>query len=148
LCREGLSTGMSRMLSLHIWIVAALIPILDRLLTLERTLRLLTPRRPRRSYRGVAPEAISALVARRLERPRHMRRRACLRRSLVLYHFLRLAGIDAIFHVAVFPPSVDPKRLHAHSWITVGEACLCEPPKGNTVEILTYGTAANVGGLP
>ena len=69
----------------------------------------------------------------------HMRRRACLRLSLVLYHFLRLSGAEAILHVAVFPPSVDPEHLHAHGWVTVEGVCLCEPLKERAVEILTYG---------
>lgn len=130
-------------LVLHVWIVAAVSPLLDRFLTLERMLGLLTPRRPFGPYAGVSPDLITAIVHRRLRRPIHMRRRACLRLSLVLYHFLRLSGAQAVFHVAVFPPSVDPGRLHAHSWVTVGEVCLCEPVKEQAVEIVTYGPVAN-----
>jgi hypothetical protein len=140
--RERLPPALSRVFALHVWIVAALIPVVDRLLTLERMLRLLTPRRSWRRYRGLGVEAIAGFVERRLHRPRQMRRRACLRRSLVLYHFLRLAGIEATFHVAVFPPSVDPKRLHAHSWVTVGPQCISDAPEVGAVEMFTYGAAA------
>jgi hypothetical protein len=129
-------------LVLHIWIVAAVCPLLDRFLTLERMLRLFTSRRPFGPYVGISPYLIAAIVHRRLRTPVNMRRRACLRLSLVLYHFLRLSGAEPVFHVAVFPPSVDPERLHAHSWVTVGEVCLCEPLKERAVEILTYGPAA------
>lgn len=133
---SGLAHGA---LVVHVWIVAAVIPPLDKFLTLERMLRLLTPHRPLRLYAGVTADLIVGIVRRRLHRPFHMRRRACLRLSLVMYHFARLAGIDAVFHVAVFPPSADPNRLHAHSWVTAGEVCLCEPPKGHAAEVLTYG---------
>jgi hypothetical protein len=132
--------GLARaLLTVHVWIVAAAIPLLDKVLTLERMLRLLTPGRPFRPYAGVSADLIAQIVRRRLRRPVHMRRRACLRLSLMLYHFARLAGVDAVFRVAVFPPSVDPKRLHAHSWVTVGEVCLCEPPQGHAAEMFHYG---------
>jgi hypothetical protein len=137
---EGATVVIRGLLAVHVWIVAAAIPLLDKLLTPERMLRLLTPRRPFGPYVGQRPSLIAGMVHRRLRRPIHMRRRACLRLSLVLYHFLRLSGAEAIFHVAVFPPSVDPRRLHAHSWVTVGETCLCEPPQAHAAEILTYGT--------
>ncbi len=126
-------------LATHVTFVAAVIPLLDKFLTLERMLRWLTPRRPSRLYEGTDLVLISRIVHRRLRRPIHMRRRACLRLSLVIYHFARLAGAEAVFHVAVFPPSTDPKRLHAHSWVTVGGACLCEAPKGQSAEIVRYG---------
>jgi hypothetical protein len=136
--------GFARgLLVMHVWVVAAAIPLLDKFLSLERMLRLLTPKRPFRVYRDAGPDLIARIVRRRLRRPIHMRRRACLRRSLVMYHFARLAGVDAVFHVAVFPPSVDPKRLHAHSWVTVGDACLCEPPAGQAVEMFRYGACKN-----
>jgi hypothetical protein len=128
-------------LAAHIWIAAALIPVLDRLLTLSRMVRLLTPPRWLRPYQGVPAEAIGEIVRRRLERPWQMRRRACLRMSLLLYHFLRLAALDAVFHVAVFAPAADRRRLHAHGWVTIGEVCLSEPPRDRAVEVATYGGA-------
>jgi hypothetical protein len=136
--------GFARgLLIAHVWIVAAIIPLLDKFLSLERMIRLLTPKRPFRLYRAADPAFVSRIVHRRLQRPIHMRRRACLRLSLVMYHFARLAGIEAVFHVAVFPPSVDPKRLHAHSWVTAGDACLCEPPAGQAAEMFRYGACKN-----
>lgn len=137
--------GFARgLLVAHVWIVASAIPLLDKFLTLERMLRWLTPRRPFRLYRGADSALIGRIVRHRLRRPIHMRRRACLRLSLVMYHFARLAGIEAVFHVAVFPPSADPNRLHAHSWVTVGETCLCEPPQGRPAEMLQYGGDRNL----
>ena len=137
---KGISSTIRAGLVLHVWIVATVYPLLDRFLTLERVLALFTPRRPFGPYVGISPDLIAAIVHERLRRPIHMRRRACLRLSLVLYHFLRLSGAEAVFHVAVFPPSsVDQKRLHAHGWVTVGGVCLCEPLRERAVEILTYG---------
>jgi len=138
---SGLARGL---LAAHVWIVAAAIPLLDKFLTLERMLRLLSPRRPSRLYVGIPADGIAGIVRRRLRRPIHMRRRACLRLSLVMYHFVRLAGVEAVFHVAVFPPSIDPRRLHAHSWVTAGHACLCEPPEGHAAEVFTYGTPGDL----
>jgi hypothetical protein len=142
---EEISSIVKAALVLHVWIVAAISPLLDRFLTLERMLGLLTPHRSFGPYASVSPDLMAAIVHRRLRRPIHMRRRACLRLSLVLYHFLRLSGAEAVFHVAVFPPSVDHKRLHAHSWVTVGRVCLSEPATEQAVEILTYGPATNPG---
>lgn len=136
-----------RLLVVHVWVVAAVIPLLDRFLTLERMLRLFTPKRPLQAYRGAGPDLITEIVRRRLRRPVHMRRRACLRLSLVLYHFAHLAGVDAVFHVAVFPPSADPKRLHAHSWVTVRDICLSDPPQGHAAEVLCHGSGGRLGPL-
>lgn len=140
---KGMGQLARAILVVHVWIIVAIIPLLDKLLTLEGMLRLLTPRRRFRLYTNACPDFIARIVRRRLRRPMCMRRRACLRLGLATYHFLRLAGIDAVLHVAVFPPSADPKRLHAHSWVTVGQACLCEPPENHAAEIFTYGSDKN-----
>lgn len=142
--REGTTAAIRGLLAVHVWIVAAAIPLLDRFLSLERLLGLLTPRRPLGLYVGQRASLIAGMVHRRLRRPVYMRRRACLRLSLVLYHFLRLSGAEAVFHIAMFPPSADPKRLHAHSWVTVGETCLCDPPAEETVEVLAHGTGGRL----
>lgn len=51
----------------------------------------------------------------------------------------RPPGAEAVFRVAVFPPSADPKRFRAYSWVTVGDVCLCEPPEGPAAEMMQYG---------
>ncbi|MBN2133628.1 MAG: lasso peptide biosynthesis B2 protein [Sedimentisphaerales bacterium] len=137
--RENISSGTCRLLRWHIAVVSATLPLLDRLLTLERMLKSLTPRRASGRYAGVDIDRIAATVRQCTRRARHMRRRACLRTSLLLYHFLRLAGHAPVFHVAVLPPSVDPKRLHAHCWVTVGDRSVSEPPGSGAVEMVTYG---------
>ncbi len=128
----------------HVWLVATLMPLLVRVMPLKWLLRLLTPSARIAPYRGVDCSAVHAAVERRLSRPMHMRRRACLRRGLLLYHFLRLAGQPAIVHFAVHPPSTDPKRLHAHCWVTVRGRALCEPAPPGTAEMLAYGGGMGV----
>ena len=103
----------------HVWIVATGLPVLVAVFSLRRLVRLLTPPGFLRPYAGVAPDEIVATVARRLANPRVMRRRPCLRHGLTLLHFLRLAGLPAELRVAVYPPSSDPRRLHAHCWVSL-----------------------------
>ena len=107
-------------LRIHVWLAVALVPLLVRLAGLEALLKLATPRRPWRLYRRLSCETVARAVARRLRRPRHMKRRACLRRGLALYHFLRLAGHPAVLRIGAWPGRRDGGRLHAHCWVTVG----------------------------
>ena len=32
---------------------------------------------------------------------------------------LRLAGVPAVLEFGVYPPELDPQRMHAHCWVTV-----------------------------
>ncbi len=121
----------------HVWLVATLVPLLVRLLPIRFLVRVMTPPRWMRLYRKVEPERMAAVVAHRLRRPRIMRRRACLRLGLVLYHFLKLAGQPAVLHFGVYPPSVDPKRLHGHCWVTVNDVCLSAPPDQPAAVVMT-----------
>jgi hypothetical protein len=106
-------------LKAHVWSGATFMPLLVRLLPLKALLSLLTPPANMRPYRNVPRERIVSMIQRRLRRPRNMKRRACLRRGLMLYHFLRLAGLPAVLHFGVLPPSSDPHRLHAHCWVSL-----------------------------
>jgi hypothetical protein len=123
----------------HVWLVATAAPVLVRMFSLRRLLGLLTPASGLRPYAHVPPERISEMVRRRLERPRNMRRRACLREGLVLFHFLRLAGLPAELHVGIYPPSSDPRRLHGHCWVTVGGQCFSSPPGSPAAEMAEFG---------
>ncbi len=129
----------------HVWLVATVLPLLVRLLPLKALLRLMTPPARLRPYSAVPPARIAALVARRLRHPHNMRRRACLRRGLTLYHFLRLAGVPAAIHFGVYPPEADPQRLHAHCWVTVDGAALTEPPGQPSAVLFTHGGPSGKG---
>jgi hypothetical protein len=102
-----------------VWLFVTMLPLLVRLVSLPALLKLATPRRPWRLYRRLSCETIDQALRRRLRRPWHMERRACLRRAVALYYFLRLAGFPAVFRVGAWPPGRDGGRLHAHCWVTV-----------------------------
>jgi len=72
-----------------------------------------------------------------------MRRRACLRQGLLLFHFLRLAGLPAVVHFGVFSPATDPRRLHGHCWVTLGGVCLSPPPEAPAAVLLSRGGESN-----
>ena len=123
----------------HLWLVATLVPLAVKFLPLKRLLQLLTPPRRLAPYAGILPDRIVAIVERRLRRPRNMRRRACLRKGTVLFHFLRLAGVAASLHISVYPPPARQKRMLAHCWVSVDGRCLCNPPKGPVALSLVHG---------
>lgn len=134
----------------HVGSLAFLIPLLVRLLPLRWVLRAMTPPRWWRPYRGASPETISEAVRRRLARPRLMRRRACLREGLLLFHFLCLAGHEPELHFAVFPPEDPPRRVHAHCWVTMSGREWSSPPQEPFAEMMRYArsTGARPAGRP
>jgi hypothetical protein len=125
----------------HIWLLATLIPLLEKFVPLKWLLRLLTPPSRFKPYAGTPPEEISQLVAHRLREPRNMRRRACLRQGLTLFHFLKLAGWPAVLHIGVFPPSLDSRRMHAHCWVTLNGVALSPLPERPVATLLVCGSA-------
>ncbi len=126
-------------LRLHAGAASLCVPLLLRLLGLRGTLHLLDGlARLGRPYASLPPRRICAVVRRRLAHPRIMVRRACLRRGLLLYHLLRLAGLDARLRFAVYPPSLDPRRLHAHCWVSLGGRCLAPPADVPAATVLVW----------
>jgi hypothetical protein len=130
-----------RLLQSHVWVVATLIPLLVKFIPLKALLRLLTPKPGTRPYQGMSIERITELVRNRLSNPIHMVRRACLREGIVLFHFLRLGGHDAVMHFAVYPPGGDESPMHAHCWVTVGEKDISTPPEEPYRTIIVHGQA-------
>ena len=65
-----------------------------------------------------------------------MRRRACLRQGLTLFHFLKLAGWPAVLRIGVFPPGRDRRRMHAHCWVTLNGVPLSPPPEQPVATLL------------
>ena len=123
----------------HVWTVATLLPLAVRFVPLKRLLRLMTPPAWWRPYRRVATERIVAVVSARLATPRNMKRRACLRRGLLLYHFLRLAGRAAELRFGVYPQPDAAGRMHAHAWVTLDGQDLAAPPDAPHAELLRCG---------
>ncbi|MGA2242584.1 MAG: lasso peptide biosynthesis B2 protein [Verrucomicrobiota bacterium] len=147
---EPIPPGSRRILRGHIWLLATLIPLLEKIIPLKWLLRLLTPPSRFKPYAGTPSEEISRLVTHRLREPRNMRRRACLRQGLTLFHFLKLAGWPAVLRIGVFPPSLDSRRMHAHCWVTLNGVPLSPPPEQSAATLLVCGSAddpaAMVGG--
>lgn len=89
--------------AVHVWTIAAVIPLLLRVLSLKTILEIFTPSPLFQPYRGMSAEDLANVVKNRLRRPVYMVRRACLREGLLMFHFLRLAGFEATLHVSVHP---------------------------------------------
>ena len=123
----------------HVWLAATIVPLLVRLLPIRGLIWVMTPPRWLHLYRRVPPERMAAIVSHRLRKPRVMRRRACLRHGLVLFHVLKLAGQPAVLHFGVYPPSADPRRLHGHCWVTVDGVSLSAPPAQPAAVLLECG---------
>ena len=136
---ESTSPGGRLVLRGHVWLLATLIPLLEKFIPLKWLLRLLSPPSRFKPYAGTSPEEISRLVAHRLREPRNMRRRACLRQGLALFHFLKLAGWPAVLRIGVFPPGRDRRRMHAHCWVTLNGVPLSPPPEQPVATLLVCG---------
>ena len=127
-----------KLMRAHVWLLAGLTPLLVKVMPLKWLLGLLTPPGRFRPYRGLGADQIVEAVRRRLAAPKNMRRRACLREALMLFHFLRLAGEPAVMHFSVYAPG-DDSRMHAHCWVTVGDRAVSSPPGDPHATMLTRG---------
>ena len=124
------------LLRAHIWLVATLFPLLERLLPLKGLLWLAERPKNWTPYHGVAADRIIELIAHRLRHPYYMRRRRCFRHGMLLFHFLRLAGIPATMHFGVLGPATSGQRLYAHCWVDMSGRVI-DPPLGNVAVVLT-----------
>jgi len=124
-------------LSIHVWIIAAIIPLLVRVLSLKRILEVFTPSPLFLPYRDMSAEDLTGVVKNRLKRPIYMVRRACLREGLLIFHFFRLAGLEATLHISVHPREVSG-RYHAHCWITSSGKTVSSPPGLKMAEVFSY----------
>jgi len=100
-----------------VWIAA--LPVLIRVMSLPRLMSLLTPRTPVRPFDPemlVHGHRINSYVISILRRNPENMGKMCLRRSLILYRFLRICGIPASFHLGVIK---DKEKLDGHSWIEI-----------------------------
>ncbi len=121
----------------HISVTATLVPLLLRWLSLRAMLALFTPPRRWQPYRGFRAEEILGLIRKRLANPVYMIRRACLREGLLLFHFMRLADLEATLHIGVHPPEA-ARRLRAHCWITSDGKPISDDPGEQLAKVLVY----------
>jgi hypothetical protein len=129
-------------LRVHVGLLALVIPDLAKRLRIARLLALFTPRGPTALYAGFTTDEIVRVVERRLRRPWRMRRRPCLRRGLLLFYFLRLAGEPAVLHFCVYRETIVNSSFgheQAHCWVTIAGRCIASPPENEHVVILVHG---------
>jgi hypothetical protein len=124
-------------LVIHVWIIAAIVPFLVRVFTLKRILEVFSPSPLFQPYRGIAAEDLAGVVKNRLKRPVYMVRRACLREGLLIFHFLRLAGLEATLHISVLPRE-ELGRFHAHCWVTSSGRDVSTPTGLKMTEVFSY----------
>ena len=127
------------LLRAHVWALATVVPLMVRLVALPRLLRWLTPPAELCPYRRFPVDRIVTVVRRRLANPRNMRRRACLREGLVLFHFLRLSERPAELHFGIYPTPDKIGRMHAHCWVTLGGDSVSTPPGDPHAVLLVHG---------
>lgn len=102
---------------LEMFAFAAATPLLLKFYSLERVLDMITPRAKGRSdnMSRTSPESIVTLGILLLARNRLFLKNSCLKRSLLLYHFLRKHGAEVSIHFGV--KKIDG-YLAGHSWLT------------------------------
>jgi hypothetical protein len=118
-----------------IWARSIVLPDLSRVAPLERLLRWYTPDEPSPAWDGLHACAILDHIDRHLAGCRRMRGRRCLRRGLLAFYFLRLAGHPAVLHMGVF--ARPQGRTLAHCWTSVGEM-VDDPPQANCTPVLEW----------
>ena len=116
----------------HLQVYLVWILLLDKMAPAHRMARMATPPLWWRPYRGLSVEQILRATQAALRNPRYMKRRFCMRFGLGLYHFLRLAGNDAVVHFSLAAPLLDPDRLHGHCWVSLNGRPVADPPREET----------------
>jgi len=103
------------------------IPPLLRLMDIERIVQKLTPTPSRPANEALTEERIAYLCHRTISFLRRVSRRPnCLRRSLVLYHCLRVHGVPVVIHFGV---KRREKTLAGHCWLTLNGSLYHERPE-------------------
>jgi hypothetical protein len=132
-----MNKALEIVLSVHIGIVAAVIPLLVRVLSLKRMLQIFAPPPLFKPYRHLPAENLIHAVKNRLKRPMCMVRRACLREGFLIFHFLRLAGLESTIHISIYPRDMFG-RSHAHCWVTSSGRTVSSPPGPEMVTLFSY----------
>lgn len=120
---------------LAVWGRSIVLPDLSRHASLQRLLRWYTPAQAARPWSAYRAEDILAHIDGHLARCRRMRGRRCLRRGLLAFYFLRLAGHPAVLHLGVF--ARPQGRTLAHCWVSVG-GIVDDPPTAPCTEVLQW----------
>lgn len=110
---------------LEMFAFAAVMPLLMKLYSLERVLGIITPRaKGRRNHASHArTEILVQLGVLLLKRNRLFLKNSCLKRSMLLYYFLRKHGVEVCIHFGV--KKLDG-YLAGHSWLTQNGTLLAD----------------------
>ncbi len=119
----------------QLWARSVVLPDLTRAVPLKRVLAWYTPARTSAAWAKLSDREILDSIDRHLAGCRRMRGRRCLRRGLLAFYFLRLAGYAPVMHMGVF--ARPQGRTLAHCWTTVG-AIVDDPPQAPCVEVLAW----------
>jgi len=108
-------------LFIQIFLLITILPFLIKLLSIPNLMKILTPR-DLRVYKNLDSEKTKDKVVKFtdyiLSRNLWMYRTTCLKRSLVLYRFLRKLGMDVHICFGVrFPDGVSREKLEGHAWL-------------------------------
>lgn len=129
------ATRLTATQRLAVWARSVVLPDLTRLAALERLLRWYTPRGPSAAWSHLSEREILDSLDRHLAGCRRMRGRRCLRRGLLAFYFLRLAGHPAVLHVGVF--ARPQGRTLAHCWTSIG-MIVDDPPRAPCMPVLEW----------
>jgi hypothetical protein len=119
--RANLSSFEEVGLFVEIFFLVTILPLLIKLLSIPNLMKILTPR-DLRVYKNLDSEKTKDKVVKFtdyiLSLNLWMYRTTCLKRSLVLYHFLRKMGMDVHICFGVrFPDGVSREKLEGHAWL-------------------------------
>jgi hypothetical protein len=117
------------------WMVLIL-PVLLRLFDISRVLRIVTPSRSHILPDGLSQQRVVHLCMRVRRISGRAGRPSCLRRCLLLFHFLRYYGVPVRIHFGV---KFEDGQLTGHSWLTVNGRLYHDTPEtvGQFVGVLS-----------
>ncbi len=127
--------ALPRLMRLQLWMRSVVLADVTRSVPLKRVLAWYTPRRTSVDWERLSAAEILAHIDRHLAGCRRMRGRRCLRRGLLAFYFLRLAGHSPVLHLGVF--ARPQGRTLAHCWTSVG-SLVDDPPQAPCLPVLEW----------
>jgi hypothetical protein len=110
----------------RIYLFLALLPSMLRMFSIDRLVSRVTPATECRPNDSISLDRLLYLCRRAFDTLQKAGyRRTCLRRSLLLYHFLRCHGVPARINFGV---KWEDGCLAGHSWLTLRDELFMEPP--------------------
>jgi len=131
---DNVKSGQDALLLLRIAALITILPLLTPL-SLPRLLALLTPAGPAKSHPAGQEGKIIRYTNYLLGRNLLMFKATCLKRCLVLYHFLRDAGLAVGINFGILP---NLEHLQGHCWLTLDGKAFNETSDPDTLYRLTY----------